>query len=581
MARMIPRIISPDIKSEAEKHIFKLFRDARGTEDWIVLHSLGIAHHRTLIFGEVDFLVLVPFKGLFALEIKGGRVRVKDGIWSFTDRNGHTDSKARGPFEQVNDAVFSVIDYIKTNIDEAHQHLSGLFFGTGVMFPDISYSSVGCDHEKWQVYDENDKNDVISFINRLFTGTVNQWERVYGKPVPSGKLPNIEDIRYLSSILRGEFDISVSLNVQIQYSEERLKRLTDEQQLCIEQLEDNPRALILGKAGTGKTILAMETAMRAVADGKKVAFLCYNRNLGLWLKKQINRHQPELRPFFIGTLHSFMECIVQNEKHVSLVEKTSEYYELELPQKAFRILSGECAYDYRVDMVVIDEAQDIIKRQYLNVIDAMIHKGISHGNWYFFGDFSNQSIYQTAESEASLIAKIEKMGTLFIRYRLKRNCRNTEQICHETAVICEEKDIPETNENEISAPVSYITFSGPEQQRLKLQSILAKLAEENVPENSITILSPFQREKSVVSRLEGYSIKDYIPGDNNGLTFCTIHGFKGLENSVIILTDIMTFEHRQLIYVGYTRARSVLYVLESDEAYQQYNQILMRRLLNG
>ena len=132
MARMIPRIISPDIKSEAEKHVFKLFRDTPGTEDWIVIHSLGIAHHRSLLFGEADFLVLIPFKGLFALEVKGGRVRVNDGIWNFTDRNGHTDSKARGPFEQVNDAVFSVVDYIKSNLDEAHRHLSGLFFGTGV-----------------------------------------------------------------------------------------------------------------------------------------------------------------------------------------------------------------------------------------------------------------------------------------------------------------------------------------------------------------------------------------------------------------------------------------------------------------
>ena len=45
MAIMIPSAISPDVKSNAERHIYKWFENAKGTEDWIVLHSLGIVNH--------------------------------------------------------------------------------------------------------------------------------------------------------------------------------------------------------------------------------------------------------------------------------------------------------------------------------------------------------------------------------------------------------------------------------------------------------------------------------------------------------------------------------------------------------
>ena len=54
MSRMIPATIHPDVKSAAEKRIFRLLRDAPGTDDWVVLHSLGLARHQTKRRGEID-----------------------------------------------------------------------------------------------------------------------------------------------------------------------------------------------------------------------------------------------------------------------------------------------------------------------------------------------------------------------------------------------------------------------------------------------------------------------------------------------------------------------------------------------
>ena len=68
---MMPSIISPEVNSNAERRLFELFKNCPGTEDWIVLHSLGISTHTKLMHGETDFFVLIPYKGLFALEVKG------------------------------------------------------------------------------------------------------------------------------------------------------------------------------------------------------------------------------------------------------------------------------------------------------------------------------------------------------------------------------------------------------------------------------------------------------------------------------------------------------------------------------
>lgn len=110
---MIPSVISPEVNSSAERRIFEWFQNSPQTDDWIVLHSLGISTHNKVIYGETDFFILAPRMGLFALEVKGGRVRREDGIWYFTNKYGKTNSKVRGPFDQAKDGAFSIVSALK------------------------------------------------------------------------------------------------------------------------------------------------------------------------------------------------------------------------------------------------------------------------------------------------------------------------------------------------------------------------------------------------------------------------------------------------------------------------------------
>ena len=101
MAKMLPhRCDASTTESAAERALFERFRDEPGTEQWTVLHSLGLARRGRKPYGEIDFVVLIPSAGVFCLEVKGGGVTRHDGVWTTTGRHGTSELK-RSPFLQA------------------------------------------------------------------------------------------------------------------------------------------------------------------------------------------------------------------------------------------------------------------------------------------------------------------------------------------------------------------------------------------------------------------------------------------------------------------------------------------------
>ena len=119
------------------------------------------------------------------------------------------------------------------------------------------------------------------------------------------------------------------------------------------------------------------------------------------------------------------------------------------------------------------------------------------------------------------------------------------------------------------------------EEKEKLVDTIRTLMDNHISSQKISILSPVKRDKSIVSDVKEYEIKDYKTYANNRLSFCTIQAFKGLENSVIILVDIESIEDKQLMYVALSRARTALYVIESEAARKEYVDAQLRRFANG
>ena len=578
MAVMIPSVIAPEVRSSAERRIFEWFRSAPGTDDWIVLHSLGLSTHKRVIYGETDFFVLAPNMGAFALEVKGGRVRRSNGTWYFTDKYGNTNSKVRGPFDQAKEGIFSIVASLSERLDLSHQHLKHIFYGYGVMFPDIDYDADGIDEQQWQVFDSRDGKNVKAYMLRLIQGARNHWEAKYG-PLKGEKLPTLEDIQYLADLLRGDFDCVPAIKAQFRNADEALIRLTKEQYRCLDQLDDNPRCLIYGPAGTGKTLLAIEEVKKATAQGEKVALFCFNNNLADWLENYFSTVAESLRPAYVGTLHKYMVQVAKEAGKLPSFPRNSEdlpaYYQHLLPGAAAESLRGAEA---PFDKIVLDEAQDMIKDSYLAFLQRCVHKGLIRGRWTMFGDFSMQAIYADGVAGTELLEKLDEL-TSFIRFKLNINCRNAKPICLEIEKITEFKAPSASWATIEGPPVQYITWSNDDEQRQKLESLLKSLLDSHIDPEQITILSPRKWEDSVASQVHGYDIRKYRIPLGMHISFCTIQGYKGLENTVIILTDVESFSSEKLMYVGLSRATSGLYVLESNAAKQEYDGLLIRRLL--
>lgn len=579
MAKMIPSSISPDIKSNAEKNIFNWFKNAPDTENWVVLHSLGLVTHQRVIHGETDFLVLAPGLGMFAIEVKGGRVTRKMGKWRYINKYGNIDEKVRGPFDQAWECIYSIRKSIESKLDISHQYLRNIIFGIGVMFPDIHYSSIGLDEAQWQVFDINDGKNVTAFIKRISAGVVENLIRL-NYPVTEKMYPSVDDICYLVNLLRGDFDADVPLKIMQKYSEEKFLTLTNEQSVCIEQLRDNPRALIRGTAGTGKTLLAIEAVKQAVRNDEKVAFFCFNKLLGKWLQDYFSDTPLNESPTYVGNFHSYMISLLRDygiDLKIDSGNMDDHYFSEKLPDIFINHIKDS---PVQFDRIIVDEAQDLVRDKYLNVMDRILFNGLSRGKWTMFGDFSMQSIYVTDMTEYKLLDLIQNRA-FFAIFRLKKNCRNTKKICIEIQNII---GIPENAafKDVLDTPaVNHIIYNDLMDQKKHLEELLIKLKEKNISEKDIVILSPKIRSKSVVGLLNGYNIADYSVKSTGRIRFSTIQAFKGLESSTIILTDIESYQDEKLIYVGLSRARFNLYILETESASsERVNLFFKRRLAN-
>jgi len=578
MARMIPEFIDYSIKSGAERKIFSWFKDSPDTKDWIVLFSEKISEHVKLVQGEIDFLILAPNKGIFSIEVKGGRVRSNNGLWEFTDRNGNINTKSRSPFEQASEGMFSVRKYLIEKFPN-NNHISRLLFGYGVMFPDIVFEVESPEYSREIVFDSNFGKDVGRFVSRLHKYFNNKLSEKYG--IDSSNEPfSRSDAEKLSEVLRPNFESYVSISKLMNDSEESIASLTNEQYNVLDQIGDNKRILVLGGAGTGKTILALNALKRFRSENseraKTAALLCFNSNLGDWLSTACGTSGTN--DFnYVGSFHSLMLKIV-NSAHINIKTSTWEepnFYDQILPCLTLDALK---ITPLGFDEIYIDEAQDIFNLYYFSVIDALLSGGIRRGRWIMFADFENQNIFlDSYRGEKKALDFLEEWGH-FAVHRLNINCRNTEQICREIESTSQIRY--KTILNQIhGAPVNYFTYNDKIEQKNEFVSLVENLEKEHILKNSVVVLSPYNFERSIVSETN-YKFEQYNSKKESKkvvFSFSTIQAFKGLESKIIIVVDIDENISDNLLYIAYSRARSLLYVFETKGAHTKQ----IKRFIDG
>ena len=578
MAKMMPAHMDPDVRSAAERRLFEKFATDPGTEGWTVLHSLGLARRSSGPYGEVDFVVVIPGRGILCIEVKGGRVSCEDGVWRSRDRSGQEHRLGKSPFLQAREAMFAVKDAIADHFGRGSEE-ARVPIDYAVAFPDVGCPPPSPEFERGEVMDADDLRGPISAaILRVADGRLREFLRGRRQnPLPPDLAGSI------AGFLRPSFDLVVSRSVALGRVEEAMISLTDEQYERLDELADNRRCVFQGAAGTGKTLLAIEYAQRAQASGKSVALACFNLHLGGWLDRQTEGTGVTAGGWYEGILRDIIlkgpsaEEFIDRERKAKESGDEATLYDVEYPLHSMVALEG---MEAPFDVLVMDEAQDLFREGTLDVMDRLIRGGVAGGRWAIFGDFTGQTIF---DSNPDPLSDLSAHCDHYVRAKLTRNCRNTRNIAREMAMLGG-FDPPRLRPGQHEGPPVIRRFSKTPARMLRaLEETLEDLRRDGLDTNDVIVLSPRRLENSAldgVAKLGDAPIVDcsrLLDAPPDCVRFSTIHSFKGMESRAVIIIDIDDFESdwmRALLYVGMSRARSLLVLMLNERDKPAYDALL-------
>lgn len=555
MVTFIPPYMGEDIKSNAEKKMYEILQEL-DIEDAYVLHSLGLPRHQSKIYGEIDFVVVCK-RGIACLEIKGGRVECREGMWFFTDRYGVERQKSEGPFAQVTGNMFSLLTELKNRFPN-NPHMKNVLVSCGVVFPDIEFKSASQEIIPAIIFD-NRTDNITDYMNGVF----DYWTgRQHREPSNLSKA----DVQEIVNYLRGNFCFIPRLGDRLDNVEKKLIRLTNEQAQIMDALGTNSHLLIEGNAGTGKTLLAADFAWKRAQQGDRVLFLTFNKNLANNIKAQIKENK-NLKVINIHAL--FGEYVTIDIQKMN--EDPRRYFGEILPEQFFDWASGLSDPEiskHKYDLLVMDEGQDIIKPAYLYSLDILLKGGLDKGDWAIFYD-EKQNIYNPEYTDGMEIVESYQCT----KFKLFVNCRNTVQIgtYSSKASGIEITDFIRENGEE----VRQVAYEDMADFKIQIKEIMKHLRSENVNLADVAFLAPKKYSNSILKEigLEVNELGDNYDSKSSLPKFATIQGFKGLDAKIVVLVDIDNIREEnfsKFIYIAGTRARTLLYLVASKDYWESH-----------
>ncbi len=165
--RMIPS--TPHrTESRAELRIFDRLKAAFADDVDLRLtafHSLNLTCHRYKRFGEIDFL-LVGRPGIFVLEVKGGGISCRGGVWYTSNRSGDKMQPRESPFVQAESALHGLCEKLRASLPASVW--SDFTVGYGVIFPDSDWDLAGAEWDEAMLADARTSRNIEGWLSRLF-----------------------------------------------------------------------------------------------------------------------------------------------------------------------------------------------------------------------------------------------------------------------------------------------------------------------------------------------------------------------------------------------------------------------------
>ncbi|MGW4795291.1 NERD domain-containing protein [Nonomuraea sp. NPDC004297] len=574
MTRMIPPVFDPASTSQGEQEVFERLRDDPATDGWIALHSLGLAQHPRQIQGEVDFVIVVPGLGVVCLEVKSHRQvrRLSDGRW----RLGTHPPEARGPFKQADEGKFAVAGLLRN----ARPVLPALPLVSAVCFTHARFQLTDpSEWHSWQCIDalefhRRPISELIIHILRRHRDHLTASPSAQGWFSPGSAEPAAGICARIADILRPSFDFTEPPKIRRYRREHEAEHFTQHQYHVLDMIAENPRCVIKGPAGTGKTFVAMEAARRLAVGGSRVLLCCYNKLLSQWLKDEF-AGEPLINA---GTLHSYMGGLARGATQQPIGERsTDSWYRQHLPEHALEALLDE---QPSYDALIIDEAQDLMLDTYLDVLDVSLRGGLGSGKWLFFGDFTNQAIYECGGDNSDLLRI--RAGEGITRVNLGDNCRNVPSITqHIEEIALLKPGYTGTLRQENNREALREWWSSPDEQQQLLVKHLDRLTQDGFALDEIVVLSPRSQASAAATCADPrwrHRLAPLTAPRSDAVSYGTAQSFKGLDAAAVIVTDLESIADEKgqaLFYVAASRARDDLTIIARDSARPHFRRLLM------
>jgi hypothetical protein len=518
--------------------------------------------------GEADVVLAHPDLGVMVIEVKGGRIQRIGGRWESVDGTGRAH-RIKNPFAQVTRHMYA-LKRVCRDLPAWPAH--DVRFTRAVCFPDAAYDrTMTPDGPREMVIDHDDLADVGARIGAIF-----DWWSRSGDASADGGAPGAIGMAALHELLARDLEISSPLAAGVAADEARIVTLSERQFAILDALHAHRRALILGVAGSGKTLLAAEKARRLAAQGFDVLFTCFNRPLAEFLGATVGR----LDRVTVRTFHRLAEELGTEAGLIGPNPARDTAYFDSLPEvldEALRRLP-----EPRWDAIVVDEGQDLDAVWWIPLLDLLRDR--ERGIVYVFGD-ANQDLYHAREPDELGVVMPESPPV----YYLTENRRSTRAI-HSFASRFSAPDPAAPDSVALGPegrPVEIFTYADDDAEgcRRVLGTVLRRIIDAGrVSAGDVVVLTPRSNRSSWLMRADGEAVEAWpyrlmpeygpegavLPPPVKGgqVRVATIHRYKGLEAPVVVLCEldgrVAASDLPALLYVGATRARAHLVVVCSE-----------------
>ncbi|MBP6703227.1 MAG: ATP-binding domain-containing protein [Vicinamibacteria bacterium] len=564
MAKMIPDVPTTDHrfqKSPGEAAVYTAMR--RLPDSIVVIHGLAtLMRHEdddAPEEGEIDFVVLDPTRGMLVLEVKGGDVSYDPNtdIWTVAvKRNRKT--KIRDPALRAANRFRDLEKMLKKDPGWSSLGLSESPGGHAVLFSALD--------DVQALIRPNMPAEIAGGLPTLadFPTWLDGVYEYHGAHAPPGP----DWVTHAKHVLARPFEVKSRIGVTVALDNRRLDYWTDQQWQALQGLRHMRNVGVAGGAGTGKTLLAVRRAQELARAGEHTLLLCFNAVLGDQLKRERKaflQAEPEAGAhLWMMTFHDLCGWWVED---VSSRSKRDFFAEARLiapgqdEVHVIRPVALALAIDHErpsFRAIVLDEAQDF-RDDYWTPL-KLLQEAPGMRQLVFY-DVNQRLLHRTQKIPYDLTTS----------YVLSKNCRNGQAI-HDAAY--KHYQGPDVAGNECDGEIQ--RWEEPDfdsaVERL-LSQLLRLVVVEKVPPEEIVVLLLDARlqercEAALEQRLKDrrlrLSFRVHFETAQGRVRVDTVGRFKGMEAAVVILWAQgwpEDEEERSFLYVGLSRARSLLVVL--------------------